>query len=82
MSRTYQLPRKPAPCVAAVKPIKGVPDSDFFTIIKSAAGTFQVVNRSALDGSRIVVAYTAAKKDWAIDWILLNDGQGEYNGRL
>ena len=73
----YTLPRKQQAPTEALKPVSGCPSSSLYTIIKSASGVFQVVNRSALEGSPCVVAYTAAKKDWAIDWIVLNDPQKE-----
>jgi hypothetical protein len=77
MGKVYILPKKQQAPTEALKPVSNCPQSDLYTIIKSASGVFHVVNRSALSGSPTVVHYTAAKKDWAIDWVLLNDPQKE-----
>lgn len=73
MGKVYQLPKAAKPVMEPLTAVKGTPCSQLYAIIKSPSGVFQVVNLSALSGSPCVVAYTAAKKDWAIDWIITND---------
>lgn len=67
MGKVYQLPRAAKPAQEPLKAVSGCPDSDLYAVVKSG-GSFQVVSKSSG-----VVQYTAAKKDWAIDWIVTND---------
>lgn len=75
MARVFTLPRKQQAPVEPIKPIKCSPPSEFYAVVKAPSGAYQVVNRSALDSSPVVVIYTASKRDWAIDWVLENDSK-------
>lgn len=70
MGRVFILPKKQQASVEPIKPIKGSPESDYYCVIKTSSGAYQVVTKAGN-----VVQATFPLKAFCFEWIAENDSK-------